>query len=61
MPKYRAKAKTLISHLCRVVEEGEVFEAEFPEKMKLGENLELVKEPSSGPKEKSKTGGTDAQ
>lgn len=42
MAKYRALRETLISHLCRKAQEGEEFEAEFPEGTKLSDNIELV-------------------
>lgn len=51
---YRALVKLLIAHESRTVEAGEVFEAEFPEGMKLAPNIELVDaetaEPAKGAK-----------
>ena len=43
MAKYLAKKTLWLSHECRMVPEGEVFETTFPEGMKLGATLELVK------------------
>jgi hypothetical protein len=54
MPKYRALRTTLVSHLSIVVEEGQEFEATFPEGMQLGDNLELVKPVKGGAKGEAK-------
>jgi hypothetical protein len=57
MAKYLALRKMLISHMSMVVEEDQEFEAEFPEGMKLGDNLKLVEDepaPASAPKGKGK-------
>jgi len=46
MARYRALAKTWLSHLNRMVQDGEEFETEFPlvdgKPMRLGANLELI-------------------
>jgi hypothetical protein len=39
MAKYRANAKTWLSHENRMVQEGEEFETSFPDGMKIGGNL----------------------
>lgn len=53
MAKYIAVKRTLLSHLCRVVEEGEEFEAEFPADMKLTGNIVLAEDaPAPAPKAK---------
>jgi hypothetical protein len=54
MPKYRALRPTFVSHLSVLVEEGQEFEATFPDGMRLGDNLELV-EPEAKTKPKAKT------
>lgn len=57
MTKYVAKVDTWLSHECRKVKAGEVFETEFPKgpgdaPMKLGENLALA-EPEKQEKSKA--------
>lgn len=52
MATYKAIVDTWLSHECRTVKAGTVFETEFPEikegvPMKIGDNLELV-EPKNG-------------
>jgi hypothetical protein len=51
MPRYIARNKTWIGHECRMVNEGDEFETEFPKvklpdgsekEMELGDNLALV-------------------
>lgn len=42
MARYIALRDTWISHECRLVREGQEFEAQFPEGMKLSDNLQLV-------------------
>jgi hypothetical protein len=52
MPKYIATRDTLLAHENRVVKAGEQFETTFPKAkvdgkevdMRLGDNIELVKE-----------------
>lgn len=55
LKKYRALRETMISHECRRVKEGDVFEADFPENMKLSDNLELVVELPESVPAKTKT------
>lgn len=70
MAKYRAKAKTWLSHECRMVDKDDVFEATFPKikhkdgsetEMALGENLELVEESKADDKKSSKDEKRDAK
>jgi hypothetical protein len=42
MATYIAKAKVLVSHLSRTVEEGDIFDATFPEGFNPEPNLTLV-------------------
>lgn len=42
MARYQALRDLWISHECRHVRTGEVFETTFPEGMRLGESLKLV-------------------
>lgn len=53
MAKYKAHRKTWLSHENRLVQEGEEFETEFPEGMKLSDNLECLDKPKrkSAPKQ----------
>lgn len=54
MPKYKANRDTWLSHECRMVKTGEVFETTFPPvkdakgkpvgDMTLSDNIELVKD-----------------
>jgi hypothetical protein len=59
MPKYKAKKKTWLGHENRMVEEGEVFETEFPKvggkEMRLSDNLELISSPKSAAKKKKES------
>lgn len=50
MAKYQALRDTFVSHLGKIVKEGEFFEAEFPKEMRLGDNLALVKPEVEKPK-----------
>ena len=59
MPRYIALRDTLISHECRVVREGQEFTTEFPEGMKLGDNLQLVEDEKPAPKGKAKAATDD--
>jgi hypothetical protein len=43
MPRYVTDVDRWISHECRLVKAGEVFETTFPEGMKLGETLREIK------------------
>ena len=57
MTKYVAKTDTWLSHECRKVKAGEVFETEFPKgpggkPMQLGDNLALA-EPEKSEKAKA--------
>lgn len=53
MARYLALRDTWISHECRLVKEGQEFEAQFPEGMKLADNLQLV-EPEKPASKKAK-------
>lgn len=59
MAKYLCKRKTLIAHMAIVVEEGQTFEAEFPEGMTLGDNLELVEPEPEAKAKKPKAAASD--
>lgn len=49
MPKYITTVDRWLSHECRTAKAGETFETTFPEHMKLGEALELVKDEGKKP------------
>lgn len=55
MPRYQTTIDRLISHECRTVKAGEVFETTFPEGMKLSDTLICL----DAPKKKAK-GNSDA-
>lgn len=63
MPKYIAKTQTWLSHENRMVKADEVFTTTFPKvmvdgkpvDMKLGGNIELVKEESAKAEKAEKT------
>lgn len=42
MARYVAVKPTLVSHLCRVVQEGEEFDADFPSHMIIKDNLRRI-------------------
>jgi hypothetical protein len=45
MAKYLANRETWLSHECRLVKEGEVFETELPPETVLDDNLTLIVDP----------------
>jgi hypothetical protein len=47
MAKYIATRPLWLSHECRLVGEGEEFEAVFPEGMKLSDNIKLLDKPKA--------------
>ncbi len=63
MKQYRALRKTLLAHESRVINEGEVFETEFPlvngQPMKLGDNIVEVADDKPAAKAKGRKGEGD--
>lgn len=65
MPKYIANRDTWLSHENRLVKAGDEFTTTFPKvkvdgkevDMKLGDNLELVKESKAKPSKEGDAGG----
>jgi len=57
MALYVATQKVWISHQCRMVDEGEEFEATFPDGMVLSGNIKLVDKPAKAKKQEGKVDG----